>query len=105
VKKPFVPGAPFQVVWNITNACNLKCAHCYENAGKRSSNELTNQEIIRGLEIISKAGVTSIAFSGGEPASNPHSPIISNLLKNLKCILQWQPMVISFQNNLNSTNL
>ena len=78
VKKPFVPGAPFQVVWNITSACNLKCAHCYEDAGKRSSNELTNQEIIRGLEIISKAGVTSIAFSGGEPTSNPH---ITNYIK------------------------
>ena len=72
VHKPFVPGAPFQVVWNITNACNLKCAHCYEDAGKRSANELTNQEIIKGLEVISKAGVTSIAFSGGEPTSNPH---------------------------------
>ena len=72
VRKPFVPGAPFQVVWNITNSCNLKCAHCYEDAGKRDANELTNQEIIKGLEIISKAGVTSIAFSGGEPTSNPH---------------------------------
>ena len=72
VQKPFVPGAPFQVVWNITNACNLKCAHCYEDAGKRSSNELTNQEIISGLETISRAGVTSIAFSGGEPTSHPH---------------------------------
>ena len=58
VQKPFVPGAPFQVVWNITNACNLKCAHCYEDAGKKNSNELTNQEIILGLENISKAGVT-----------------------------------------------
>jgi hypothetical protein len=72
VKKPFVPGAPFQVVWNITHACNLKCAHCYENAGKKDANELTKQEINQGLEILSRAGVTSVAFSGGEPTSNPH---------------------------------
>jgi radical SAM protein with 4Fe4S-binding SPASM domain len=72
VKKPFVPGAPFQVVWNITHACNLKCAHCYENAGKKDANELSKQEINKGLEILSKAGVTSVAFSGGEPTSNPH---------------------------------
>ena len=83
MKKPFVPGAPFQVVWNITNACNLKCAHCYEDAGKRSSNELTNQEIIRGLEIISKASATSIAFSGGEPTSNPHITDYIKLTKEL----------------------
>jgi hypothetical protein len=72
VRKPFVPGAPFQVVWNITHLCNLKCAHCYEDAGKKNTNELSKQEIINGLEIISRAGVTSVAFSGGEPTSNPH---------------------------------
>ncbi len=72
VQKPFVPGAPFQIVWNITRACNLKCAHCYENAGKRDENELTRDEMNYGLEIISKAGVTSVAFSGGEPTINPH---------------------------------
>lgn len=72
VKKPFVPGAPFQVVWNITRSCNLKCAHCYEDAGKKDSNELTKTQVITGLETLSKAGVTSIAFSGGEPTSNPN---------------------------------
>ena len=36
VHKPFVPGAPFQIVWNITKACNFKCIHCYENAGKKA---------------------------------------------------------------------
>ena len=72
VQKPFVPGAPFQIVWNITRACNLKCAHCYEDAGKKSVNELTEKEIIKGLETLSRAGVTSVAFSGGEPTTNPH---------------------------------
>jgi len=28
VRRPYVPGAPFQVVWNVTKACNLKCKHC-----------------------------------------------------------------------------
>lgn len=72
VNKPFVPGAPFQVVWNITKACNMKCAHCYENAGKKAENELKNYEIKKGLEILSSNGVTSIAFSGGEPTTQPH---------------------------------
>lgn len=78
VKKPFVPGAPFQVVWNITRSCNLKCAHCYENAGKKDSNELNKKQVIMGLETLSKAGVTSVAFSGGEPTSNPN---IANYIK------------------------
>jgi radical SAM protein with 4Fe4S-binding SPASM domain len=71
VKRPFVPGAPFQIVWNITKACNMRCMHCYEDAGKRSKNELQSEEIINGLNRMAVAGVTSIAFSGGEPSIHP----------------------------------
>lgn len=71
VKKPFVPGAPFQIVWNITKQCNMKCAHCYENAGNKAKDELKPDEITHGLEVLSRAGVTSIAFSGGEPTTDP----------------------------------
>ena len=46
VLTPFVPGAPFQVVWNLSKACNLKCAHCYEDAGKKDENELNRQEVL-----------------------------------------------------------
>ena len=34
VTKPQVFSAPPVVVWNFTNVCNLKCRHCYQNAGK-----------------------------------------------------------------------
>jgi len=72
VQEPFVPGAPFQVVWNITHKCNLKCEHCYENAGSKAKDELNYQEIIKGIDVLAKGGVTSIAFSGGEPTIHPH---------------------------------
>jgi radical SAM protein with 4Fe4S-binding SPASM domain len=72
VNKPFVPGAPFQIVWNITKACNMKCVHCYENAGRKSKSELSADEVINGLNRMAEAGVTSIAFSGGEPSIHPH---------------------------------
>ncbi|MCP8315253.1 MAG: hypothetical protein H3Z52_02010 [archaeon] len=52
VTRPFVPGAPFQVVWNVTRACNLKCKHCYENAGKPDKNELNTEEAIRVIDIL-----------------------------------------------------
>lgn len=71
VHKPFVPGAPFQIVWNITKACNFKCIHCYENAGKKADDELTTDEIIEGIDKLSRLGVASIAFSGGEPTVHP----------------------------------
>jgi radical SAM protein with 4Fe4S-binding SPASM domain len=71
VHKPFIPGAPFQIVWNITKLCNLRCKHCYENAGRQAPDELTTEEAITGIDRLSKAGVVSIAFSGGEPAIRP----------------------------------
>ncbi len=72
VQKPFTPGAPFQVVWNLSRACNMKCVHCYEDAGSKDEDELNTQQINEGLEIMARSGVTSIAFSGGEPTVHPH---------------------------------
>jgi len=67
VTKPFVPGAPFQVVWDVTYVCNLKCKHCYSTAGKRLEDELTTDEAFEAIDKFDRFGVTSIAFSGGEP--------------------------------------
>ena len=71
VRKPFVPGAPFLVVWDVTYACNLKCKHCYANAGKPLPDELTTEEAKRVIECFAKAGVVAIAWSGGEPMVRP----------------------------------
>ncbi len=67
VRKPFVPGAPFQVVWDITYACNLRCKHCYATAGKPLKDELTTEEALEVIDRLDRLGVTIIAFSGGEP--------------------------------------
>jgi len=71
LRRPYVPGAPFQVVWNITRACNLKCLHCYESAGTKDPDELSTEEAIRGINILADAGVLILAFSGGEPTIRP----------------------------------
>ncbi len=67
VRKPFVPGAPFQVVWDVTYACNLHCKHCYATAGKALDDELTTDEALEVIDKLDRLGVTVIAFSGGEP--------------------------------------
>ncbi len=71
VTKPFTPGAPFQVVWNVTRACNLKCKHCYENAGKKGPNELSTSDALKTIDKLAEAGVVFLAFSGGEPTIRP----------------------------------
>jgi radical SAM protein with 4Fe4S-binding SPASM domain len=69
IRIPFVPAAPFEIVWNYTYLCNLKCKHCYEDAGKRKS-ELTTEETFQVIDILSKIGgygLPALSFSGGEP--------------------------------------
>ncbi len=64
--------APFLIVWNFTNMCNLKCLHCYQRADSPLPDELTLAEKLRVVRELDRAGVASIAFSGGEPLIHPH---------------------------------
>jgi len=68
VETPQTTAAPFLIVWNFTKMCNLRCRHCYENAGpKPGPDELTTEEAKRIIDEFKKEGVVAIAFSGGEP--------------------------------------
>ncbi|MBS7623461.1 radical SAM protein, partial [Candidatus Bathyarchaeota archaeon] len=71
ITRPQLLKAPFLVVWNFTNACNLRCKHCYQNAGKRLLDELSKEEKLRVVRELADAGVVAVAFSGGEPLSSP----------------------------------
>ncbi|MCD6444503.1 radical SAM protein [Candidatus Bathyarchaeota archaeon] len=63
--------APFLIVWNFTNMCNLRCKHCYQRADKPLPSELSLKEKIMVVEQLDKAGVAAIALSGGEPTIHP----------------------------------
>ncbi len=59
------------VSWMTTNECNLKCAHCYQNADDKSSKELNTEEAKTMIEQIAKAGFKIMIFSGGECLMRP----------------------------------
>ncbi|PVX24306.1 MAG: radical SAM/SPASM domain-containing protein, partial [Candidatus Bathyarchaeum sp.] len=67
VSKPQTVGAPFLVVWNYTNACNLKCKHCYQDAKTNSLGELSTTQRKAIIDQLDEEHVASLAFSGGEP--------------------------------------
>ncbi|MEM1515649.1 MAG: radical SAM protein [Candidatus Bathyarchaeia archaeon] len=67
VTKPYRVPAPFLVVWNYTNACNLRCKHCYQRADKPTSDELTTEEKLAIVDQLVENNISMIAFSGGEP--------------------------------------
>ncbi len=63
--------APFLIVWNFTNMCNLRCKHCYQRADRPLPNELSLEEKLSLVEQLDRAGVAAIALSGGEPTIHP----------------------------------
>jgi radical SAM protein with 4Fe4S-binding SPASM domain len=68
VQRPQTTAAPFLIVWNFTKQCNLRCKHCYENAGpKPAPDELTTEEAKKAIDDFANAGVVALSFSGGEP--------------------------------------
>ena len=71
VTKPQLLNSPLLVVWNLTNMCNLRCRHCYQQAGRASKDELSLEEKLRLVDELASAGVVAIAFSGGEPLMHP----------------------------------
>ena len=50
----------------LTNACNLRCKHCYMYADTRLENELTADEIISLCEMFKNNGGEYVTVTGGE---------------------------------------
>ena len=67
IKKPISLYAPFLIVWDFTHKCNLQCKHCYSNSGAIREEEMTTEQAKSVVDQIADAGVTALAFSGGEP--------------------------------------
>jgi len=64
--------APMFPVWNITQACNLTCQHCYQNAHHRpDDDELTTEEKLNLIDQMGDDFVPFVAFAGGEPLVAP----------------------------------
>ena len=64
--RSLVPGKPHHVQWMITRKCNYRCRGC-NIWQEQEQNELSTEEIKRGLDIIKNLGIVEIVFSGGDP--------------------------------------
>ena len=53
----------------ITNVCNLRCPHCYMNAGERLGVELSTEEIKKVLFGFKQNGGNIVTLTGGEVAT------------------------------------
>ena len=58
---------PRIISWNTTFQCNLRCPHCYLDAGDKNRSELTTAEGKILIDQIAAMGRPLLIFSGGEP--------------------------------------
>ena len=69
------PEAPFLVALNLTQRCNLQCAHCYLDAGTRRDGdavELSTAEVKSVIDdIATLSNETMVVLTGGEPMLLP----------------------------------
>jgi len=58
---------PSLISWNLTQRCNLRCPHCYMEAGKKAERELTTEECLGLLGEMHELGTEMVILTGGEP--------------------------------------
>ncbi|MBI4436680.1 MAG: radical SAM protein [Candidatus Omnitrophica bacterium] len=61
------------VFWETTAACNLECSHCrrLEISRELSKEDLTTEEGLYLIDELSRMGILTLVFSGGEPLIRP----------------------------------
>jgi uncharacterized protein len=65
---------------HVTFNCNLRCTHCYANAGKRKE-EMSVSEFEFILQEAIKASFRQIVITGGEPLFHAHSSEILDICR------------------------
>jgi MoaA/NifB/PqqE/SkfB family radical SAM enzyme len=65
-KCSLTPNRPYHVQWLLTKRCNYRCRGC-NVWRKQDGDELSADEVKRGLDILKELGVIEIVFSGGAP--------------------------------------
>jgi len=60
---------PYQLSFDITNKCNYRCLHCYNNSGENNiiNDEMTDEEVIDLFIDIASMHPVNVCFCGGEP--------------------------------------
>jgi len=71
---------PYQVVWEITLACDLNCRHCGSRAGRPRDDELSTPEALRLCRDLAELGTRRVTLAGGEPTLRQDWPMLADAL-------------------------
>lgn len=60
-------SGPFSVAFTVTNKCNYRCRHCYNNSGENRYEEMRDDELLDVARQICELQPVSVCLCGGEP--------------------------------------
>lgn len=86
------------VVWNCTQACNLKCMHCYAHAhGGCAPDELSFDEGRALIDDLAAFGSPVILFSGGEPLCRKDLPELAEyaVSKGMRAVISTNGTLVT----------
>lgn len=90
---------PLLLTLDLTNKCNLKCKHCYADAGIALRNELETSDWVRIIDDFSEMSENAeVTLTGGEPTVHPDFWHIAEYIKK-KC-----HRLVVFTNGTTMTN-
>jgi radical SAM protein with 4Fe4S-binding SPASM domain len=69
--KATLEGRPVACVWEVTQACNLNCRHCYHPSHQRHEDELGTERALKLLEELAAENFLLLLITGGEPFTRP----------------------------------
>jgi len=67
MKRSLTPNKPYHAQWLLTRRCNYRCKGCNVWTEQSHVEEVSTDEVKRGLDVLRKMGVVEIVLSGGNP--------------------------------------
>jgi radical SAM protein with 4Fe4S-binding SPASM domain len=58
---------PLKVFFDVTNGCNSRCIHCYNDSRTPFDDEMTREEITKLANQMYELGIHQVSIAGGEP--------------------------------------
>jgi radical SAM protein with 4Fe4S-binding SPASM domain len=77
----WVERVPVACFWEITDACNLRCIHCWADRGRAAPDELSTEEALGVADMVAAAGCRRVYLTGGEPLVRSDWPAIADRLR------------------------
>ena len=83
-------SAPVAVYYELLNACNLSCRHCFACSSKRGGQRLATSQSMSLVEHLSEIGIINLRVTGGEPTCHPDWVDVLARAKELGLVVSLQ---------------